>query len=348
MTATPDVPRPAGAIYDIGYQHYEGRRLGRAGAMRALFVHGLRAIFGLGRGVRAKIPPVALVAFILIPAVIQVAVVGLAGNAVQLFTHATYFRTTVWVFALFCAFQTPELVTGDQQYRVLALYFSRAISRSDYVLARLGALFTALFVVALLPHVVLLVGTWFAADNVFTAARDSVSIIPRILVGAAGVSLLLSSVSLMLAALIPRRPFATAAILTVFILTSAFILPLVLNRPTQMRYLVLASPADVGIGFTRWVFDTTHTDSTFAQRQVADSVEQIAAQARMNARFDSLPDSVKARRGGHPPVVRQRFHRPRGLLDTASLPGSLFLVTTCGLLVLAGGVLTWRYRRVET
>ncbi|HEY3933936.1 MAG TPA: hypothetical protein VGL65_04895 [Gemmatimonadales bacterium] len=338
--------RASGAIYDIGYQHYDGKRLGRAGAIRALYVHGLRAIFGLGRGARAKIPPIALIIFIMIPAVIQVAVVGLAGNQVQLFTHAGYFRNTVWIFALFCAFQTPELVTSDQQYRVLALYFSRAIRRSDYVLARLGALFTALFIVALLPHVVLLVGTWLSSDNVVTALRSSLAVIPRILVGAIGVSLLLSSVSLMLAAVIPRRPFATAAILTAFLLTSAFVLPLVLNRPDKMRYLVLASPADVGIGFTRWVFDTTHSDSTFAQQQVADSLDQIATQARATARFNSLPDSVRA--GRHPPEIRRRFRRSRGLLETASLPGPLFLVTTCGLLVLAGGVLTWRYRGVET
>ena len=102
----------AGAIYDIGYRHYDGPRLGRAGAVRALYVQGLRTLFGIGRGGRAKIPPVALVAFLVVPAVIQAALAGLAGGQFQVFTHAGYFRTSVFIFSLFCAFQTPELATG--------------------------------------------------------------------------------------------------------------------------------------------------------------------------------------------------------------------------------------------
>jgi ABC-2 type transport system permease protein len=337
----------AGAIYDIGYQHYDGKRLGRAGAVRALYLHGLRTLFGIGRGGRAKIPPIALILFIVAPAIIQVAIVGLAGNRIQLFTHEGYFHTTVWIFGLFCAFQTPELVTGDQQYRILALYFSRALLRSDYVLARLGALFTALFVVGLLPHVILLVGIWLASDDVFAAMRASLPVIPRILAAAVGIALLLSAVSLMIAAVIRRRPFATAAILALFLLTSAFVLPLVMSRPDKMRYLVLASPMDVGNGFTTWVFDTMHIDSTVAQRAMVDSIAQERAQARAQAAFDSLPDSVRARYGGRAPN-RRRFRRQRTLLETAGLPGEVYLATTCGLLILAAGVLTLRYRGIET
>ena len=36
-------------IHDIGYRHYEGRRLGRGYVLRSLYVHNLRAAFGLGR-----------------------------------------------------------------------------------------------------------------------------------------------------------------------------------------------------------------------------------------------------------------------------------------------------------
>ena len=40
----------AGVIHDIGYQHYEGPRLGRAAIIRALGWHSLRSAFGIGRG----------------------------------------------------------------------------------------------------------------------------------------------------------------------------------------------------------------------------------------------------------------------------------------------------------
>ena len=53
----------AGVIHDLGYQRYDGPRLGRAQIVRALAWHSFRGAFGFGRGAKAKIIPViALVA----------------------------------------------------------------------------------------------------------------------------------------------------------------------------------------------------------------------------------------------------------------------------------------------
>jgi ABC-2 type transport system permease protein len=327
----------AGTIYDIGYQHYDGKRLGRAGAVRALYAHGLRTVFGLGRGVRAKIAPVALVAFVIVPAVIQAALAGLGGGQIQLFTHQGYFRTTVWIFGLFCAFQTPELVTSDQQHRVLALYFSRALRRPDYVFARVGALATALFIVGLLPHIVLLFGQYFSAADTLKAMKDSVPQLPRIFAAALVIAVLLSTVSLMIAAVIRRRPFATAAILAVFMVASAFVTPLVITRPDKMRYLVLVSPLMVGDGVTTWIFDTTTVkvpvDSTlFAPVPPAPLRADSATMAKRRAEM---------RRRSH---GRERMT----VIQIANLPASLYLGTTALLLVVSAGVLTLRYRHIET
>ncbi len=331
----------AGAIYDIGYQHYDGKRLGRRGAVRALYVHGLRTVFGLGRGGRAKIPPIALIIFLIVPAVIQAALAGLGNGMIQLFTHEGYFRTTIWVFALFCAFQTPELVTGDLQHRVLALYFSRALRRSDYVLARLGSLATALFMVALLPHLLLLLGQWFSAADVRAAMRDSLPLLPRIVGASLAIAVLLATVSLTIAAVIRRRPFATAAILTVFLLATAFVTPLVLTRPEKMRYLVLASPLMVGDGVTTWIFTTS------AARAAADSVARERALADSIARANPPPVAGNAR--GRQRSNMRRFRDGRTtVLDVASLPGVLFGFATLCYLALSAGVLTLRYRSVDT
>jgi ABC-2 type transport system permease protein len=326
---------PAGAIYDIGYQHYDGNRLGRAGAVRALYLDGLRSIFGIGRGGRAKLPPLALVGMMIVPALVQSAVTGLAGGMIQLFTHALYFRTTVWLFGLFCAFQTPELVTGDAQHRVLALYFSRAVLRYDYVLARVGALATALFGVALLPHLILLLGTWFSAEHVLTAMHDSLPTIPRILLGALAIAVLLSTVSITISAVIKRRPFATAAILAFFLLASAFVTPLVLHRPDKMRYLVLTSPMIVGDGVTTWIFDTTSV------KQKADSAAALDAEAARAGPPKTRADTIAQRR-------RQFRRQQRTILQAANLPGEIYLGTMAAFIVIAGVVLTLRYRSIET
>jgi ABC-2 type transport system permease protein len=335
----PEPTTPAGAIYDIGYQHYDGKRLGRAGAIRALFVQGLRSLFGIGRGGKAKIPPLALIFFMLAPAIVQVAIVGVAGNMLQLFTHAGYFHTTVWIFGLFCAFQTPELVSSDQQHRVLSLYFSRALLRSDYILARVASLFTALFVVALLPHILLLLGTWFAAEDVAKAMRDSLSVIPRILAAAFVIALLLSTVSITVAALIKRRPFATAAILALFLLASAFVVPLVRNRPEKMRYLILASPMLVGEGSSDAIFDTTSVKRSHDSVDVMTMTPLPLGPNGKPAPIDSVTRENRRER-------RRQMAR-RTIVDIVNLPPVLYFATTFGLIIVAAGVLTLRYRSID-
>lgn len=326
---------PAGAIYDIGYQHYDGKRLGRAGAVRALYVDGIRSIFGIGRGARAKLPPLALIGMMLIPALVQSAVTGLAGGMIQLFTHALYFRTTVFLFGLFCAFQTPELVTGDAQHRVLALYFSRAVLRYDYVLARVGAMATALFGIGLLPHVVLLIGTWFSAEHVLTAMHTSLPTIPRILAGALAIAVLFATVSITISAVIKRRPFATAAILAYLLLASGVVTPLIMTRPEKMRYLALTSPMIVGDGVTTWIFDTTSV------KQKADSVAALDTEAAKAGPPRTRADSTAQRR-------RQFRRQQRTVLQAANIPGLVYLGTMAAFIVIAGGVLTLRYRSIET
>ena len=56
---------------------------------------------------------------------------------------------SVGAFAiLLVAVQAPELLGRDVRYRVLTLYFSRALLREDYALAKLAALTTAVLILA--------------------------------------------------------------------------------------------------------------------------------------------------------------------------------------------------------
>ena len=323
----------AGAIYDIGYQHYDGKRLGRAGAVRALYVHGLRTMFGMGRGLRAKIPPVALIAFMVVPAVIQAALAGLGNGQIQVFTHQGYFRTTVWIFGLFCAFQTPGTRhRRSAAPRTGALLLPRML-RYDYVLARVGALATGLFVVALLPHLILLLGQYFASDDAMAAIKASLPVLPRIIAAALAIAVLLSTVSLTIAAVIKRRPFATVAILAAFLLAGAFVTPLVLTRPDKMRYLVLASPMMVGDGLTTWIFDTTTV--------------RVPVDSSLNAPIPPLAVGADSQaRAARRAAIRRRERM--GVLQRANLPGLTYVWTTLGLIALSAGVLTLRYRSIET
>lgn len=211
-----------GAIYDLGYRGYDGARLGRGAAVATLFWHSLRAAFGWGRSGRSKIVPWGLTAFALVPAVIATAISALVpvGEASP-FTFDNYLWGLNVVLALFVAAQAPELVSGDQRHRVLSLYFSHALQRSDYALAKLAAMSGAVFIVAFAPMLVLLLGRILAAEDVAAALGDQLENVPQVIGAPVIYAAPLAALSLAIAAWTPRRAYATGAIIAVFIVTAA-------------------------------------------------------------------------------------------------------------------------------
>ena len=66
------------------------------------------------------------------------------------------------VIAIFVAAQAPAVMSRDLRYRVISLYFSRPLGRSDYVQAKYAAMVTALFVLMALPLTILFLGALLA------------------------------------------------------------------------------------------------------------------------------------------------------------------------------------------
>ena len=227
LVAAPPVARGAGGgvIYDIGYRGYDGPRLGRRAAIWALFTFSWRAAFGFGRSGRAKVVPWGALAIISLPAVVQSAVVATAGplgeRAGGGFTYDNYLFRMSLLALVFLAAQAPELLVGDQRQRVLSLYFAHALERVDYALAKLAAIVASLFIVTLVPLLVLLLGKTFAASDPFGAFRDQLGSLPGILGSAAVYVLLYAAVGMAITAFTPRRAYAIAAIVAVFLVGSA-------------------------------------------------------------------------------------------------------------------------------
>ena len=73
-------PARAGSIYDLGYRRYEGLRLGRGAAIRALAADSFRTTYGIGHGGRAKVAPIILGVLAILPAVIVVGVLTIAAR----------------------------------------------------------------------------------------------------------------------------------------------------------------------------------------------------------------------------------------------------------------------------
>jgi len=217
------VPRESatGAIYDLGYRHYDGVRLGRRAAVATIYVGSLRAAFGLGRSGRSKIVPWGLTAILVVPAAVAGAIRAMVPGAPTPFTYDNYLWNLQIILALFLAAQAPELVSGDQRHHVLSLYFSHALARTDYALAKLGALTTALFIVALAPMLVIFLATVLVAADVPAAFSDQLGNLPQVIGSPLLHAVPLAGLGMAIAAFTPRRAYATGAIIAVFLITAA-------------------------------------------------------------------------------------------------------------------------------
>lgn len=247
----------ASSIYDLGYRHYEGPRIGRSAVFLTLYAGGLRSAFGLGRRTSAKVIPFSLVVLAFVPALVQVAVGALTSRLdadVSLFEHQDYFGYVQIILILFCAAVAPELVGRDQRDRTISLYFSRAVSRVDYALAKFAALVSVMLVLTLGPQALLFVGNGMVEDDLDGYLRDSWDLVPPIIGGSLFLSAAIAGVGLAIASFVPRRAYATAAIVGIFVLTTSVAGILIETADVSVaRYALLVSPF-VWEGAILWFF----------------------------------------------------------------------------------------------
>ncbi|HET9187226.1 MAG TPA: hypothetical protein VFN80_04685 [Acidothermaceae bacterium] len=206
-------------IYDIGYQRYEGQRLGRRSAVLALYAHGLRGLFGLGRPAKSKVLPWLVVAIMFIPVIVLIAVMSRTGTQVERYDFYPFQLQAP--LAIFLAAQAPELLSRDQRYQVLPLYFSRPIRRSDYALAKLAAMITAMFALIAGPLLVYWLGSIATISHHPGDARHQTAQFALGLANGVFHAILLGALGVVIAAFARRRAFATAAVIGVYLITSA-------------------------------------------------------------------------------------------------------------------------------
>ncbi|WP_327087674.1 ABC transporter permease [Nonomuraea sp. NBC_01738] len=202
-------------IYDIGYRHYDGPRLGRGHATRALALHSLRGIFGLGRTARSKIMPFLLAVIMLLPAVVTIAMMALLKQ--RGLAYSSFAVIMQAVIAIFLASQAPTVVAPDLRYRVLPLYLSRPVTVTEYVAAKVAAMTAALFLLVAVPLTLMYVGELLIDMPGPPQTKEFLGALVMALV----LALLLSAFGLALASLTPRRGLGVASIIAVYLLASA-------------------------------------------------------------------------------------------------------------------------------
>ena len=257
MPPTDQPSSPTGNIYDLGYRRYDGVRLGRGYAVTQLYLHSLRAVFGLGRRNSSKIIPIGLAIITLIPAVIQLGIAAIANNIVEVFSAESYYGYIQWPLALFVSAVAPEVVGRDQRNHTLTLYFSRSLKRGDYAIAKMAAITTGLLLLTLIPQALLFFGNALAGNDIPGYLGDNWTDIGPILSAGALISLLMSGISLAIAAQTPRRAYATGAILAYWAISTTVgaILVHISDGGVIQQYVLLLSGFHTMRGLTFWMFD---------------------------------------------------------------------------------------------
>ena len=248
-----------GVIHDIGYQRYQGPRLGRRAALNALYVQGLRAAFGLGRTAKAKIFPWFVIAVVVLVAVIVAAIRSQTGTSVL--TYAGFDDSMSWLIIFFAAILAPELVSRDISSNTLPLYFSRPLRAADYVYAKFAAMVTALWLLLGVPQLIMFLGAAFTTGKGMSGVWNEFGD----LLPAWGYSLLwalvFTSVSLLIASLTGKRAFAAGGIVAFFLVTSPVVAVLAqLPSTTANNLAFLASPMTLVSGVWVWLSDSNELE----------------------------------------------------------------------------------------
>jgi ABC-2 type transport system permease protein len=245
----------ASVIHDIGYQRYTGPRLGRRHIGTALYLHSLRAAFGLGRSAKAKIFPGFVIVVMFAVAVVAVAVFTQTGQVVV--TYLQYTDALSIPLGVFLAVVAPELVCRDLRSGVLPLYFSRPLRRPDYALAKLAAATSAVWLLLAGPLLLLFLGNAFAQTGGASGAWNEFTDFLGGLAFAAMAAVILAAVAVPLASLSSRRAIAAVVIVVGFTVSTPVIAVLeALGGPTVRELAPLLNPFGVLEGLQTWVFGT--------------------------------------------------------------------------------------------
>ena len=257
-------------VFDRGYRHYEGAREGRTHAIRALIGYSIKRGLGVKKRWTAKIIPILVYGFAFFPVLIIVGIRAFIGAAASGFGYQSLYDLLATVLLVFAAATAPEMLCDDRRQRVLPLYFSRAISRGDYLLAKLGALGILMATVSLLPALILFLGVTFLANSPLSYFAHHSADLLRILAAGSLLSIFFASIGLVVASFTDRKSVAAAVYIGAIVLVSGLVAALfeAVNAGWH-RYLLLLSPMAIPQYLTSWIFGTKLSGDSAAQAHIA-------------------------------------------------------------------------------
>jgi ABC-2 type transport system permease protein len=232
-----------GEVYDRGYTHYDGDRLGRRHAFSALIRYSIQRALGIKKRWTAKVVPIIIYTVAAGTVLIVVGIEAFIGEAGM--TYSDFFTFIFALLGLFVATTAPEMLCPDRRENVLTLYFARAITRLDYVLGKLTAMAILTLTVSLAPPALYWLFRQLLADAQLSALKDNADELGKIALVGVLTAFYLGAIGLMISSFTGRKPIAIAIIFVGWVVTETFVgffSEAVSDRPWS-DYLFLFSPA---------------------------------------------------------------------------------------------------------
>ncbi len=244
-----------GEVFDRGYSHYDGPREGRRRAIYSLFTYSMKRAMGIRKSWTAKVLPILLYVSSFIPLIVMIGVAALLPQA-NIASYDDYFGGIYAIVGIFAATVIPEVLVPDRREKTLPLYFARAITRFDYVFAKLAAAAVLTMTISVLPGVILWLGTQLVADSPASAMRDNLDDLGRVILLGTLIALTLGTISLVVSSLTDRKGVAIAVIIIGFIVISGLIDFAIMNLDFDWRrYLVFGAFTHVFSAISASLFD---------------------------------------------------------------------------------------------
>lgn len=251
-----------GTVYDLGYSPHEGVRLGRGAAMGAMIRDGSRRALGLRRKPWAKVLPWGLIGAAVVPAVWVVALTFVVSgfsleDAGPFGDPAEFFEMIGALALLFVALVAPTLLIPDRQHGVLAIYASRPVRASDYLLARGGTLVLLTATFMLVPHAVVYLGiSSLYAEGIWAGLLEHASELPAV-VGTTMAYVLGYGAPAFLVSLFVRRVAIASGVYVLAMFLSAALLEAI-PRATDLLIFKLLAPLSLfthPLSIRDWLFE---------------------------------------------------------------------------------------------
>lgn len=261
----PPEAQPYGEVFDRGYRHYDGQREGRPHAIRALVGYSIGRGLGLKKRWTAKIIPFSLYAIAFAPVIVVIGIRAFLGSLADRFGfgYPMLYDVLGFIILIFAAATAPQMLCDDRRQHVLHLYFSRALSRSDYLLAKIGSLGILIGSIAFLPAFLLFLGNTFLAASPVQYFVDHIGDLGRIVAAGGLIALFYASITLVVAAYVDRTGIASAISVGGILIVSAIGGALFETIGSEWRsYVALTNLLLIPQGLTQWVFGTTLPSSS--------------------------------------------------------------------------------------